>query len=151
LTTQLAELNLRHVSPTAMFGGILDHECSGYSLRLRRITGFIKSSLRVRLAMVQHEADVLHMRRMLINKCLYTMCPIHFWPLLSDFGVSWTNPWFKSDKTVRCPMSCIFCVIAQRLPRLSWERSTDFTSQVGRPCISTQMWALRVVRFFIDV
>ncbi len=69
----------------------MDHSFIGYSFRLRRIKCFIKRSFSVRIEIVHHEADFLHMRIMLINKVLYKMRPINFCPLLSDFGVSLTN------------------------------------------------------------
>ncbi len=42
LTTQMAEFDLRHVEPTAVFGGIVDLSFIRDSFRLRRIKGFIK-------------------------------------------------------------------------------------------------------------
>ena len=42
LTTQMAEFDLSHVEPTAVFGGRVDLSFLRDSLRLRRIKGFIK-------------------------------------------------------------------------------------------------------------
>jgi hypothetical protein len=48
-------------------------------------------------------------------------------------------------------MSLILCVISSRLPRLSWERSTDFANQLGRHFIDTHVGTLSVIRCFIDI
>ena len=68
---------------------------------------------------------------MLINKFLDKVCPINLGPLCSDFGMTLTSSWFKSHKNVCGPISLILCIISQRLPRLSRERSTDFTNELG--------------------
>jgi hypothetical protein len=90
-------------------------------------------------------------RIMLIHKFLDKVCPIHFGPLLRDFGMTLTSSWFKSHKNVCRPISLILCIISQRLPRCSRERSTDFTNQLGRHFIYTHLGTLRVIRLFRDI
>ena len=84
LTTQMAEFALRHVEPTAMLGGRMERSCIGDSFGLRGVKGFIQRGLGVGMQIVHHEADLLSMRSMLINKFLDKMRPIHFRSLIRD-------------------------------------------------------------------
>jgi len=84
LTTQMAECNLRHIEPTAMFGGRMDRSCIGYSLRLMGIKGFRKRGLEMGIEISHDQTDFLHVRRMLINKFLEKMIPVYFGPLRRD-------------------------------------------------------------------
>ena len=103
------------------------------------------------IKIIHHEADFLYVRIMWINKFLDKVGPINFCPLLRDFGMTVTNSWFKSPKNVCRPISLILCIISQRLPRCSRERSTNFAHQLGRHCISTHLGTLRVIRLFRDI
>ena len=85
LTTQMAEFDLSHVEPTAMFGSGMDVSFIGDSFRLRRIKGFIKRSFGVGIEIVHHQTDFLSMRITLINKFSYKICPVNFGTLISDF------------------------------------------------------------------
>ena len=67
LPTQMAAFDLRHVEPTAVFGGIMDVSFIGYSFRLRRIKCFIQRGFGVGIAIVHHQTDFLYMRRMFSN------------------------------------------------------------------------------------
>ena len=70
LTTEMAEFDLRHVEPTAMFGSIMDVSFVGDSFRLMGIKCFVKRSFGVGIEIIHHQTDFLHMRRMLVNECL---------------------------------------------------------------------------------
>ena len=111
LTAQMAEFDLRHVEPTAVFGSIMDVSFVGDSFRLMGIKCFVKRSFGVGIQIVHHEANLLHVGIMLINQFFDKVRPIHFGALLSDFGLPLTCSWFKSDKNVCRPMSFILCVI----------------------------------------
>ncbi len=65
------------------------------------------------IQIIHHEADFLYVRIMLIHKLLDKVCPIHFGPLLRDFGMTLTSSWFKSHKNVCRPISLILCIISQ--------------------------------------
>jgi hypothetical protein len=100
---------------------------------------------------IHPEADLLYVRIMLSNKFLDKRGPINFCPLLRACGMTVTSSWFKSQKNVCCPLSLRRCRSAQRLPRCSWERSTNFTKQLGRQFLSTHVGRLRVLRVFIEI
>jgi hypothetical protein len=129
--TAMAEFAVRHVEPTAMFGGLMDVERIGDSLGLRGLTCFRQRSCGMGMQIVHHEADVLDMRIMLLKQFLDNMRPIHFWALLCAFCHALTDDRFNSDTNICCTISLICRVIAERLPRLCRERSTPFTSQLG--------------------
>jgi hypothetical protein len=101
--------------------------------------------------MVHHEANLLHVGIMLINQFFDKVRPIHFCSLLSDFGLPLTCSWFKSYKNVCCPIPLVLCVIPQWLPRLSWERHTNFPNQLHRHFVHTHLGTRRVIRCFIDI
>ena len=151
LTTQMAEFDLRHVSPATMFGGRMDLSFIGDAFCLRGGKCFIKRGFGMGMKIIHHEADFLYVRIMLINKFLDKVGPINFCPLLSDCGMTLTNEWFKSHKNVCRPIALILCSISQRLPRCSRERSTNFANQLGRHFIYTHLGTLRVIRLFIDL
>jgi hypothetical protein len=111
LTAQMAEFDLRHVEPTAVFRRIMDLSFICDSFRLRRSKGFIKRSFGVGIQIVHHEANLLHVRIMLINQFFDKVRPIYLCSLLSDFGLPFTRSWFKSDKNICCPIPLVFCVI----------------------------------------
>lgn len=86
LTTQVAELSLGHVEPTAVFWGRVDVEFLCDALRLRRSKGFIKRCLAMGMQILKHETDLLSMGIMLIHKCLYKVGPINFGTLRCYLG-----------------------------------------------------------------
>ena len=86
-----AEFDLRHVEPTAVFGGIMDREFIRDAFRLRGIKCFIQRGCGMGMQIVHHQTEFLHVGRMLINKFLDKVCPINFGPLLSDFGIPLTR------------------------------------------------------------
>ena len=88
LTTQMAECDLSHVEPTAVFGGRVDLSFIRDAFCLRRIKCFIKRGFGMGMQIIHHEANFFHMGIMLINKFLYKVRPINFGPLLSDFGIT---------------------------------------------------------------
>ena len=151
LTAQMAEFDLRHVEPTAVFRRIMDRSFIRDSFRLRRIKGFIQRSFGVGIQIVHHEANLLHVGIMLINQFFDKVRPIHFGALLSDFGLPLACSWFKSYKNVCCPIPLVLCVIPQWLPRFSWERNTHFPNQLRRHFVHTHLGTLRVIRCFIDI
>jgi hypothetical protein len=72
-------------------------------------------------------------------------------PLRSDFGIPLTSEGFKSHQNIGSAISLLFSVISQWLARLSGERGTDCTNQLGRHFIHTHLRALRIIRFFVDI
>jgi hypothetical protein len=131
LTTQMAECALRHVAPTAVFGGIMDRELIRASCRRRRITCFIQRGFGMGMPMVHHQTKFAHLRIMLLNKCWDKVGPLNWGPLRSDVGVPLSRSWFKSPKNMCRPIALILGVISPRLSRLSLERSMDCTHQLG--------------------
>jgi hypothetical protein len=91
LSTQMAEFNLRHVEPTAVFRSIMDLSFLRDSLRLRRLKSFIKSGFGVGIEMVHSQANFFYMRIMLINKFSEKIRPINLGPLCCDFRISLTH------------------------------------------------------------
>jgi hypothetical protein len=85
LTTEMAEFDLRHVEPTAMFGGIMDVSFLGDSFGLSGVKCFIQRGFGVGIQLVHHETEFLYVRRMLINQVLDKVRPINFRSLLRDF------------------------------------------------------------------
>ena len=94
--TQMAEFDLRHVEPTAMFGHVVDVEFIGDSFCLRRIKSFIQRSFGVGIEIVHNSADFLRMGIMLVNESLDKVGPIHFGALISSLGIALTCSWLKS-------------------------------------------------------
>jgi hypothetical protein len=76
LTAQMAEFDLRHVEPTAVFRSRMDLSFIRDAFRLRRIKGFIQRSFGVGMQIVHHETNLLHVGIMLINKFFDKMRPI---------------------------------------------------------------------------
>jgi len=151
LTAQMAEFDLGHVEPTAMLGRRMDLSFIRDSLRFRGITCFRKRGFRVGMQMVHHEANLRPMGSMLLNKCLDKVRPITCCPLRSDFGISLTSSWLKSNKNVCRSISLILCVIPQGFSRRSGERNTDFLNQLGGHFVHTYLGTLRTIRLFIDI
>jgi hypothetical protein len=105
----------------------------------------------VRIALSHPEADFLHMGRLVINKCLEKMGPIHCGPLLRDCGISLTHSRLKSAKNRSGPIAWVLCGIASWFPWLSRERSTAFATPLGRHGLETPLGTRRVRRFFSEV
>jgi hypothetical protein len=102
------------------------------SFRLRGIKCFIERCFGVGIQIIHHQTKFVYMRIMLINKLLEKVRPVNFCSLLRDFGYPLSSSRFKSHENVCRAISFIFCVISERLSRLGWERSPDFTDQLGR-------------------
>jgi hypothetical protein len=117
LPTQMAEFDFRHVEPTAVFRRIMDLSFIRDSFRLRRIKGFIKSGFGMGIQIVHDEANLLHVRRMVIQQFFDKVRPIHFCAPRSHFGMPLTCSWFKRHKNVCGPIPLIFGVIPQRPSR----------------------------------
>ena len=150
LTTQMAEVDLGPVEPTAVFGGLMARSCIGYAFRRSGLKGFIQRCFGMGIQIVQHQTTLLHVRILLINKFLDKVRPLHCGPLFRNCGIPLTSSWVKSENKVCRPMALIRCVISQWLARLSWERSPDFANQLGRQFIETSWGTLSVLRWFID-
>src|SRR2546422_6464438 len=103
------------------------------------------------IEIIHHQTDFLYMRIMLVNEHLYKVGPVNFGTLISHLGIALTCSWFKSDKNIGSTISLILGIISEWLPRLGWQRSTDFPKQVGRHFIHTHLRILRIIRFFIDI
>jgi hypothetical protein len=129
----------------------MDVSCIGYALCLHGIKGFIQGCRVVGMQIIEHQAYVLSMRRTLINKFSYTICPVNFGTLLSDFRRALAISWFKSHKNVGSPIALLLCILPEWLPRLGWQRSTDCTNQWGRHCIHTHLRTWGIVKFFINI
>jgi hypothetical protein len=151
LTAQMAQFDLCHVEPTAVFGGRMDLSFLRDAFRLRGIKGFIQRCCGMGMQIVHHQTKFFPMGIRLINKCADKVCPLYLCSLLSNFGIPLASEWFKSHKNICGPLSLILSVISQRLPRLSRERSTDFTNELGRHFISTHLGTLRIIRIFINI
>jgi hypothetical protein len=151
LATPMAEFSLCHVEPTPMFWRIMSLSFISYAFRLRGNKCFIKRGFGVGMPIVHHQANLLHVRIILVNQGLDKMCPITFCPLLTDCGIPLPSPWLKSDKNVCRPIALILCVIPQWLAGCSGERSTDFPNQLGRHCGHTPLGTLRIIRLFRDI
>jgi hypothetical protein len=147
----MAEVDRRHVEPPAVFGSRVKLSFLRESFRLRGIKGFIERGIGMGMQIVHHEADFLHMGRMVINKFLDKVRPIHLGPRRSDFGIPLASSGCKSHKNIGSAISLLFSVISQWLARLSGERGTDFPKQLGQHCIHTHLRALRIIRFFVDI
>jgi hypothetical protein len=151
LTTQMAQCDLCHVSPTAVFGGILDCSFIRDSFRLRGIQCFIERCFGVGMQSIHHQTKFFPMRILLIHKLLDTVRPVNFCSLLRDCGYPLSSSRCKSHENVCRAISCIFCVLSERLSRLGWERSPDCTDQLGRHCLSTYLWTLGIIRLLLDI
>jgi len=151
LTTHMAACDLRHVEPTAVFGSRVNLSFLRESFRLRGIKGFLERCCGMGMQIVHHEADVLHMGIMVIHQCLDKVRPIHLGPRRSDFGLPLTSSGCKTHTNIGRAISLRFSGISQWLARLSGERGTDCTNQLGRHCIQTPLRALRLIRFFVDL
>jgi hypothetical protein len=90
LTTEMAEFNRRHVSPTPVFGRIMDRSFIRDSLRLRGSKSFIKRGFGVGIAIGHDQTNFFHMRIRLINKLSDKIRPINLCPLCRDFGIALT-------------------------------------------------------------
>src|SRR6266436_937675 len=97
------------------------------------------------IQIIKNQADFLSMGIMLINEFSHKICPVNFGTLLSGFRRALAISWFKSYENVRGPISLILCIIPERLPRLGWQRGTDFTNQLGRHCIHTHLRTLGII------
>jgi hypothetical protein len=151
LPTQMAEFDLGHIEPTAMFGRRMALSFIRDSFRLRRIKRFIQRCFGMSIQIVHHETNPLHVRIMLVNKFFDKVCPIHFSALLRYFGIPLTCSGFESHKNICGPIPLLLGVIPQELPRLRWKRCTHFPDELGRHCVHTYLGALRVIRYFINI
>jgi hypothetical protein len=70
------------------------------------------------IAIVHHQANLLHVGRMLINKFLDKVRPINFCPLICYCYCPSTGSRFKSHENICRAISFIFRVILERVPRL---------------------------------
>ena len=105
----------------------------------------------MRIQIIHHEANFLHMGIMLINKFLDKVCPIHLGPLRRDLGMPLTSSGLKSHKNVCRPIALLLGVIPQWLARFRGERNTNFPNQLGGHFIHTHLGILRIIRCFIDI
>ena len=120
------------------------------ALRLRGITCFIQRCFGMGMQLVHHQTQFFHMGIMLINKFADNVCPLYWCSLRSPFGLPLASAWVKSHQNICGPMALRRSVIAQRLPGLSRERSTDCTNELGRHCIYTHWGTLRIIRLFLN-
>jgi len=91
----------------------MDLSFIGYSFRLRGIKCFIQRGFGVGIQIVHHQANLLCMGILLINKFLDKVRPINFCPLCSDLRITLTRSWCKSDKNLCSPIALLVCVIPQ--------------------------------------
>jgi hypothetical protein len=151
LPTQMAEFDFRHIEPTAMFRRRMALSFLRDSFRLRRIKGCIQSGFGMGIESVHDEANLLHVRIMLIHQFFDKVRPILLRALLSHCGIPLACSGCKSHKNVCGPIPLLLGVIPQELPRLSGKRRTHFPNPLGRHCVHTHLGTLRVLRCFIDI
>src|SRR5436309_15921382 len=99
------------------------------------------------IQIIKNQADFLSMGIMLINEFSHKIGPVNFGTLISDFRIALATEWFKSYENVSGPISLLRCIIPERLPRLGWQRGTDFTKQLGRHFIHTHVRTVGIRRF----
>jgi hypothetical protein len=150
-TTEMAQFHCSHVEPTAVCGRRMALSCSRDSFRLRRIKSVIKRGFGIRIAMVHHSTNFVHIRIMLLHQLTETIRPINRCALCCAFRVSVTHAWCQSHTNVGRPIALLLGVIPQGLPRHSRERSTDVPHHLGRHVIHTSVRTRRIVRFFLPI
>src|SRR5712691_2263772 len=103
------------------------------------------------MQMIKHKTHFLRMGIMLINERLHKVGPVNFGALISHLGRALASEWFKGYENMSRSIALLFCIIPERLPRLGWERSTDFSKQLGRHFIHAHLRTLGIIRFFTDI
>ncbi len=103
------------------------------------------------MQILKPKTHFLRMGRMLINERLHTVGPVNCGALISHLGRALASSWFKGHENLSRSIALLCCIIPERLPRLGWERSTDFSKQLGRRCIHAHLRTLGIIRFFRDI
>jgi len=104
LTTQMAEFDLSHIEPTAVFWGRVHRSFIRYSFRLRRIKRFIKRRFDMVIEIVHHQAYFFYMGIMLVNKFWYNALLTAFRKMDIRF-----TPW-EEFRISKCPWMLLFRV-----------------------------------------
>src|SRR5258708_7444020 len=134
-----ADLDLRHIEPTAMFGRIMHLQSLPDALRFLWRKRLVEAGRRMGVKVVHHQADHARLRIDLIDQPVHRLSKIQPGALLGHFDTAASGQRFDEHKQVRRPQALVLTVRALRVAWLHRQRLTDLSMHCQRLFVKTDL------------
>ena len=137
------ELNLSHVQPTTMFGRVMKLQSMTQPISFSRLKGFIQSSDRMSVEVIQHHANDLGLGIGFIDQPFHAMSEVVFGAALSDLDMPVARLWFEKHEQVPCTVAFVLVIKPLHLTGTGRQRLPRFLDQLLTRFIKTDLGPAR--------
>src|SRR5438270_3173617 len=146
-----ADLDLRHIEPTAMFGRVMHLQSLPDALRFLGRKRLVEARRRMGVEVVHHQADHTRLGIDLIDQPADRLRKIQPGALLGHFDTASSGQRFDEHKQVRRPQALVLTVGALRVARFHRQWLADLAMHHQRLFIKTDLRSGGIIRLGIQV
>jgi len=130
LASQKRELDLGHVQPRAVLGGVMNLQLTSDTPRLGRDERFIQGGGGMGVEVVQNEHDLLGLGVVEVDQLLYAMRPVELRPPLGDADVTPAGQGLRNDEEVGRPRTLVLVVLTGGPSRTGGKRLSHLAHEL---------------------
>src|SRR5829696_6462030 len=151
LASEHRELDLGHVQPRAVLGGVVDLQPFQQTPSFTRGERLIQSGRGMGVEIVQNQNDLLGLRVVQIYKLLYAVCPVKLGAPLGDADVTPASQRLANDEEVGRPVALVLVVVTGGVPRADGEWLPYLSHQLLALLVQANLRETFVVRAGVDL
>ena len=135
LAAQHADLDLHHVEPAGVLGGVVEFDALQNAMRFGRRERIVQCSRGVRREIVQNNADKLRLRIVRVDEIAHAFGEVLRRPLLRDLHMAPASVCVEEDEQVGGAVAAIFAIVSPRLSRRRRDRLAHLADQLRRALV----------------
>src|SRR5579859_1554894 len=146
-----ADLDLGHIQPTSMFGGIMHLQTLPNALSLLWWIRLIQAGCCMRIEIIHHQTNALGLRVDLIDQPADGLGKIQPGASLTHLQAAKARQWLDKDKQISGPQSLILVIRASGRSWLGGPGITDFPMHHQRFLVKTDHWLAFIIGLSIQM
>src|SRR5215210_5644969 len=151
LPSEHRELDLGHVQPRAVLGGVMDLQLGSDAPCLGRGERFIQGGGGMGVEVVHYQNDSLGIGIVDVDQLLYEMRPVQLRPPLGDADVTPAGQGFGDDEEVGRPLALVLVVVTGRPSRADGEWLPHLSHQLLALLVQAHLRETLVVGAGVDL
>lgn len=151
LAAQCTQLDLRHVEPAAVLGGVVDFDLARQPLRLFRIKRLVKAGSRMCIELVHHKYQFLRSPISPANQRSDELSPFNATTVIGNPNVAPATKRLKGEEKTGNTIASVNVIVAFDRTRFHWQWFSRFSDQLLERLVHAHHGELRVVGAFVDV
>jgi hypothetical protein len=151
LPIQRRELDLSHVEPTGMLGGVMDLKALREPTRLSDRKDLVEGSERMRIEVIHDQDDLFGIRIVQIRQLADEQSPLLRGPLSGHHGIALAPQRFAGQKHIAHSLALVLVVLAGRFAWLYRQGITDIRQQLRIDLIHADLRSCGSVRARVDL